>query len=563
MASISKMSGSNKYTVRFTDIDGNRKKMALATADKKTAETVRNMVERILEQQKTGEPNRLLANWLKDIPDDTRRRLENAGLLEVKTRYTIQDLFEAYLQFNTEARKSTITNIRQAVNNAIAFWGADKTIDTITEEQAQSFRDWLPLQPFEGRLASKKKYPAISKALQQAKAERRETVYGRSGIKGTLSPATVSGRIGKMKTLFNYARRRNWIEKSPFEFIKKGEMVNHNREAYISRGAVQKMIEVAPGAKWRAIIALSRYVGLRIPSELKTLKWGDIVWSDSSHETALIKITDTKRSGHEGLGTRISPLWKEAEKELRTLFDESPEGQEYIFPGIKSSSNLRTTMEKIILRAGLQLYPRIFHSLRASCETDYHRELVPPTTYCRWIGNSPKIAEKHYIRYDETDMEAGINLVLTSRKAEPVKHGESENVSGTNTLEVLENTLAGANETGFFPGTISGTISGTQAVEINCKEKQKELNEPRKQGILQKKSPACNSLQTGLIPQVGVETDGTNHLYDNGLHEMENTVRAQFRAQSPKLQKLVSLFDSLSSEDKELFITTITDKYIL
>ncbi len=111
------------------------------------------------------------------------------------------------------------------------------------------------------------------------------------------------------------------------------------------------------------------------------------------------------------------------------------------------------------------------------------------------------MAEKHYIRYDETDMEAGINLVLTSRKAEPVKQGESENVSGTNILEVLENTLAGKDETGIF----QGTISGTQAVEINCKEKQKELNEPRKQGILQKKSPACNSLQTGLIHLTGFE----------------------------------------------------------
>lgn len=437
MASISKMSGSNKYTVRFTDIDGNRKKMALATADKKTAETVRNMVERILAQKKTGEPDRLLSNWLKDIPDDLRRRLERAGLLEAKARYTIQDLFEAYLRFKPEARKNTILTIRQSVNNAVTFFGADKTIDTITEEQAQSFRDWLPLQPFAERLAGTKRRTVLSKALQQAKEERRETVYGRSGIKGTLSPSTVSGRIAKIKTLFNYARRKNWIEKSPFEFIERGEMVNRDRDITISREAVQKMIEVAPGAKWRAIIALARYVGLRIPSELQTLKWGDIKWSDSKDETALIKITDTKRSGHKGLGTRISPLWKEAEKELRTLYDESPEGQEYIFPGIKTSSNLRTTMEKIILMAGLQLYPRIFHNLRKSCETEYDRRGVPQRTYCHWIGHSPTMAEKHYIIYDETDIEKGINIVLTSEKSELVKHGESENVSGTNTLEVL------------------------------------------------------------------------------------------------------------------------------
>lgn len=80
---------------------------------------------------------------------------------------------------------------------------------------------------------------------------------------------------------------------------------------------------------------------------------------------------------------------------------------------------------------------------------------------------------------------------------------------------------------------------------------------------MHKKSPACNCLQAGLIAKAGIESNYVTTLYDNGLREMENTVRAQFRAQSPKLQKLVSLFDSLSSEDKELFITTITDKYIL
>ena len=162
----------------------------------------------------------------------------------------------------------------------------------------------------------------------------------------------------------------------------------------------------------KTIIALSRYIGLRIPSELQGLKWSDITWSDSENAIGRIVVTDVKRGKHSGLDKRVSPLWPEAEKELRALFDEAKEGAIYVFPNATINANLRTTFEKAIVRAGFDLWPRLFHNLRASCETDYDRAGIPERVYCKWIGNSPRIAQKHYLRYDETDLQAGINTFL-------------------------------------------------------------------------------------------------------------------------------------------------------
>jgi hypothetical protein len=59
--------------------------------------------------------------------------------------------------------------------------------------------------------------------------------------------------------------------------------------------------------------------------------------------------------------------------------------------------NLRTTMEKIVKRAGLKPWKRLFHNLRASRQTELENRF-PTHVVCKWLGNSPKIARKHYLK---------------------------------------------------------------------------------------------------------------------------------------------------------------------
>ncbi|MCS6977612.1 MAG: hypothetical protein NZM31_11475, partial [Gemmatales bacterium] len=65
-----------------------------------------------------------------------------------------------------------------------------------------------------------------------------------------------------------------------------------------------------------------------------------------------------------------------------------------------ANANFRTTFAKIILRAGLEPWPRLWYSLRASAESDL-AQAFPLATVTKWLGNTPSVALKHYV--DPTD----------------------------------------------------------------------------------------------------------------------------------------------------------------
>jgi hypothetical protein len=59
--------------------------------------------------------------------------------------------------------------------------------------------------------------------------------------------------------------------------------------------------------------------------------------------------------------------------------------------------NLRTTFLKIIKRAGLAPWERLFHNLRSSRQTEL-AETFPAHVVCDWLGNSEAVAMKHYLQ---------------------------------------------------------------------------------------------------------------------------------------------------------------------
>jgi hypothetical protein len=81
--------------------------------------------------------------------------------------------------------------------------------------------------------------------------------------------------------------------------------------------------------------------------------------------------------------------------------------------------NLRTQLERIIKKAGLKQWPKLFHNLRATRETEL-ADQYPIKTVCSWIGNSPAIAAEHYLQVTEehfqraaateTEMHSGLHF---------------------------------------------------------------------------------------------------------------------------------------------------------
>ena len=160
---------------------------------------------------------------------------------------------------------------------------------------------------------------------------------------------------------------------------------------------------------WQTIIALARYGGLRTPSETLSLPWRNVDWAAER-----LTIVSPKTAHHPGKGNREIPIFTRLRPYLDKAFELAPDGAEYVVDGNHREAsntasgwrncNLRTEMGRLIKRAGLEQWPRMFHALRSSCETDLAAEF-PLHVVTGWLGNTPKVALKHYLMATEADFQ--------------------------------------------------------------------------------------------------------------------------------------------------------------
>jgi hypothetical protein len=73
-------------------------------------------------------------------------------------------------------------------------------------------------------------------------------------------------------------------------------------------------------------------------------------------------------------------------------------------PGRSSASqNLRTQLQKIIRRAGLTPWPKLWQNLRSTRATELANEY--PAHTAAWLGHSTLVAQKHYWQVTDEDFE--------------------------------------------------------------------------------------------------------------------------------------------------------------
>jgi hypothetical protein len=104
------------------------------------------------------------------------------------------------------------------------------------------------------------------------------------------------------------------------------------------------------------------------------------------------------RRDHDGGDSRIPPLFPELEKYLLESRDVAEAGAEYFIARSRNlGTNLRTYLLRTINKAGLKPWPKLFHNLRASRQTELE-EMYPTHVVCAWLGNSLTVARKHYLQ---------------------------------------------------------------------------------------------------------------------------------------------------------------------
>jgi len=119
-----------------------------------------------------------------------------------------------------------------------------------------------------------------------------------------------------------------------------------------------------------------------------------------------LTVTSPKTARY-GKTSRIVPIFPELRPYLQEAWDAADEGEQWVVPMLegKPDKNLGTTFKKIIARAGLEGWVKPFQNLRASRQTELE-QTYPTYVVCKWLGNTPNVARKHYLTVTEDHFRA-------------------------------------------------------------------------------------------------------------------------------------------------------------
>jgi integrase len=378
MASVA-FSKNGTARVQFKGPDGLRKTVRLGHVSKRDAEAVRLRIEDLVSNRIVGTaPEHGVSAWLAALPDRMYARLARVGLVEPRedTRATVGDLLRRFVETKT-VKPGTLAAYQQAIGSLRKHLGEGTPLARLTPAHADEWR----------------------KAISDE----------------GLAPATIAKRVHIARQIFKRAVRWGLIPESPFADLRAGSQSNPDRNFYVSRETIATIIAAAPNTRWRAIIALCRYAGLRSPSEIGRLRWCDVNW-----ERGRLTVRSPKTAGYEGHAVRVVPIAPELRPHLLALFEDTEPGVVEVVPRLDSAVNLRTTFQKIIARAGEKPWPRLFQSLRASCATDWC-ETFPGHVVAGWLGHSPVIAARHYLQTRDAhfDLAAGVGEAAQNAAQQP------------------------------------------------------------------------------------------------------------------------------------------------
>ncbi len=401
--------GRDGFRIRFYDQAGKRRAIWLGNFDQQSAEEWRSHVEHICVSNGRKSPYcAATTNWLSELEDLHREKLEKVGLLKPNKPSEIKKVvasapttLEAYCDYyigRRHVKESTKETWEKAKKSLVQFFGADKKIDSITAADAESWREWLKC---EGNIKEGKK----------RKDKDGNEIRGRT----TLAENTVRRRTGIAKQFFLYAIKLKLISEDPFKELVASVHGNEARQFFVSQELFDKVIEHCPGAEWESIVALSRLGGLRCPSEVNRLRWEDVDFANGR-----IRIHASKTEHHANGGIRWCPMFPE----LRPFLEASLELAKSRGPVLPSDpvikdnqgseSLMRTGLRRILRRAGIEPWPKLFHNMRASRETEL-LDSYPIKDVCGWIGNTQAVAMKHYAMTRESSFARAAGIADVSR----------------------------------------------------------------------------------------------------------------------------------------------------
>jgi integrase len=405
MASISTDAGGLRR-LQFINGAGERKTIRLGNVSMRVAKEIKMRVEALNAAKVSGiAPDNETAAWVAKIEDGLVVKLAAVGLIAERVKAeasTLGGLIRHVTGLRADAKPRTLTNLKQAAAKFTSHFGDGRPLDGITPSDADEFV-----------AALRKRY----------------------------APAHVARLIKYGKQFFHAARRAGLVTASPFDGVKAGTMANPDRMYFLTREDTATILEACPDAEWRLIVALARFGGLRCPSEVVALTWADVDW-----ERGRFLVRAPKTAHHADGGRRWVPLFPELRPHLERAFELAEPRTVYVVQRTRChETNLRTGLERIVYKAGLIPWAKPFQNMRATRETEL-AGTFPLHVVTAWIGNSARVAAKHYLQVTEADYQ----------RAAEGKESTAENrpVGNTGGARAAHKAAQSAADLGSLDGTI-------------------------------------------------------------------------------------------------------------
>ena len=329
-------------------------------------EAVKAKVEVLVASCLTGHPaDDEVSRWLAKLDTVMLEKLSAVGLVARRASATVGKFLDDYMAGRIDVKPATREVWSQPVRNLKAFFGTNRPLRDVTAGDAENFRLYL--------------------------------------IGEKLAPTTVHKRLQFVRSSSCAACRHKLITETRSPMSGRARRPIRDRQRFVTLEEARKLLETCPNRYWRVIVSLSRFGGLRCPSEVLSLTWQDIDW-----EKERITVHSPKTEHHPGKDIRIIPLFPELRPILEEAFEasprrgglrgqrEAPQSSAWARPagGIATSA---PPFCRIIRRAGLTVWDRPFHNMRSSRVTELAQRF-PIQVVTAWLGNTPEIARRHYLQ---------------------------------------------------------------------------------------------------------------------------------------------------------------------
>jgi len=346
------------YRVQFR-VSGKAQQISLPDTKKRLAESVQRHIDELIACKRIGDrPQELTRKWVDGLSDRMRERLEAFGLVEARTRSerSLVDLFDDFV-LRRDINAATAKQYQQTRKKIQLFFG-QATAESIRVADADDFRVFL------------------------------------SRTCG-LAENTVRKITSRCSTFFKWLLLREIVARNPFENLPKtvGSAIDEKR--FIDACDIEAVIAQTTDPQVRLLIALARWGGLRVPSEPKALRWKDVNWGEKK-----ITVTASKTGS-----VRTVPIFPELREHFDAAWKAAEPGEEWVLPRVRNITDpFWKEFRRLIEAAGLTPWPRLWSSLRSTRETELAAS-YPIHVVCAWIGNSPSVALRHYLRPTDSDFE--------------------------------------------------------------------------------------------------------------------------------------------------------------